>query len=133
MPVVSKNHKGCGRASWLLLFSAVQLGFPGLAASQNRTALDYSLALSSTALIVADWSQTLQVAHNPHRWSEANPFIGRHPSEGHVNTMMTLYVAWNAGALLLPKKPRRIWYIAVTVVEAVAVAHNLSMGLSIGF
>ena len=47
--------------------------------------------------------------------------------------MMTLYVAWNAGALLLPKKPRRIWYIAVTVVEAVAVAHNLSMGLSIGF
>jgi hypothetical protein len=109
------------------------LGFPSRAASQNRTALDYGLALGSTALIVADWSQTLQVARNRHRWSEGNPLIGRHPSEGHVNTMMTLYVAWNAGALLLPKRPRRIWYIAVTVIEAVAVAHNLEAGISIGF
>ena len=133
MAGVPAHHKSCGRASLLLLVLALLLGFPRLAASQDRTGLDYGLALGSTALIVADWSQTLQIARNPDRWSEGNPLIGQHPSEGHVNTMMTLYVAWNAAALLLPKTPRRIWYIAVTVVEAVAVAHNLSMGISIGF
>jgi len=106
---------------------------PTLAPAQRRTALDYGLAVGSTALIVADWSQALRIADNPDRWAEANPLVGRHPSEGRVNTMETLYLLWNGAALLLPKTPRRIWYAAVTVVEAVAVAHNLAIGISIGF
>ncbi len=109
------------------------LGLPRLVPAQHRTALDYGLAVGSTALIVADWSQALRIADNPGRWAEANPLIGRHPSEGRVNTMETLYLAWNGAALLLPKTPRRIWYVAVTLVEVVAVAHNLSIGIAIGF
>jgi len=109
------------------------LGLPRLAAAQRRTALDYGLAVGSTALILADWSQALRIANNPRRWSEANPLFGRHPTEGRVNTMETLYVVWNGAALLLPRTPRRIWYAAVTVVEVVAVTHNLSIGISIGF
>jgi len=89
--------------------------------------------VGSTALILADWSQALRIADNPRRWTELNPLVGRHPSEGRVNTVGVLYVASNAGALLLPRTPRRIWYAAVTVVEVVVVAHGLSIGLSVGF
>jgi hypothetical protein len=116
-----------------MLALAVLLGLPRLAAGQHRTALDYGLAVGSTALIVADWSQTLQLADNPRRWGELNPLLGRHPSEGRVNTLLSLAVISNGGALLLPKTPRRIWYAAVTALEAFAVIHNLSLGASIGF
>jgi hypothetical protein len=116
-----------------MLALAVLLGLPRLAAGQHRTALDYGLAVGSTALIVADWSQTIRVADNPGRWHEFNPLLGRHPSEGRVNTLLSLTVILNGGALLLPKTPRRIWYAAVTAIEVFGVIHNLSLGVSIGF
>ena len=109
------------------------LVLPRLVQAQHRTALDYGLAAGSTALILADWSQTLRMADNPRRWREINPLLGPHPSEGRVNTVAGLTVMLNGGALLLPKVPRRIWYAAVTVVEVVAVTHNLSVGAAIGF
>jgi hypothetical protein len=99
----------------------------------KRTAPDYGLALGSTALILADWSQTLQIIREAHTRHEGNPLLGRHPSEGRVNTMIGLAVTTNLAALLLPKRPRRIWYAAVTLIEGIAVTHNLANGLSIGF
>jgi hypothetical protein len=45
--------------------------------------------------------------------------------------MFSLAVITNSGALLLPKTPRRIWYAAVTALEAFGVIHNLSLGVSI--
>jgi hypothetical protein len=116
-----------------MLALAVLLGPPRLAAGQHRTALDYGLAVGSTALLVADWSQALRIADNPRRWYEHNLLLGRHPSEGRVNTVASLVVVSNGGALLLPKIPRRIWYAAVTALEVFVVAHNLSLGVSIGF
>ena len=75
-----------------MLALAVLLGLPRLAAGQHRTALDYGLAIGSTALILADWSQALRIAHNPCRWYERNPLLGRHPSEGRLNTVASLVV-----------------------------------------
>jgi hypothetical protein len=109
------------------------LVMPRLGAGQDRTALDYGLAVGSTALMVADWSQALRIADNPRRWYERNLLLGRHPSEGRVNTVASLVVVSNVGALLLPKTPRRIWYAAVTALEVFVVAHNLPLGVSIGF
>ena len=111
----------------------VLLGLPNLAAGQQRTALDWGLAVGSTALIVADWSQSLRIARNPGRWGEFNPLLGLHPSEGRVNTVLALAVVSNGAALLLPKRPRRIWYAAVTALEVFAVTRNLLGGISIGF
>ena len=127
----SGGWTSCGPSR--LLICLLLLAFPSLGASQRRTALDYGLAAGSTALIVADWSQALRMTRSPNRWYEANPLVGRHPSEGRINTLATLYIVWNAGALFLPKTPRRVWYVAVTLVEAVAVIHNLSIGVSVGF
>ncbi len=133
MASASQNAAKWGLGWRCVLALLLLLGRPRLAPAQHRTALDYGLAVGSTALILADWSQALRIADNPRRWTELNPLVGRHPSEGRVNTVGVLYVASNAGALLLPRTPRRIWYAAVTVVEVVVVAHGLSIGLSVGF
>jgi len=76
--------------------------------------------VSSTALILADWSQTLQIIREPHTRHEGNPLLGRHPSEGRVNTMVGLAVTANLAAFLVPKRPRRIWYAAVILIEGAA-------------
>jgi hypothetical protein len=101
--------------------------------AQQRTPSDYALAGLSTALIVADWSQTLQIAANPLRYREFNPLLGGHPSIGRVNTICALGVIANVAALRLPTTPRRIWYVAVLLIEGYAVSANLSSGLRIGF
>jgi hypothetical protein len=116
-----------------MLALALLLGLPRLAPGQHRSALDYGLAVGSTALILADWSQSLRIADNPGRWGEFNPLLGRHPSEGRVNTLFSLAVVSNGAAFLLPKTPRRIWYAAVTALELFGVIRNLSGGISIGF
>lgn len=48
--------------------------------------LDKTLLVASTAANVVDWGQTRTIAMNPDRWSETNPFLGKHPSVGEVNT-----------------------------------------------
>ena len=83
--------------------------------------------------MLADWSQTRQIARAPDRLHETNPLLGLHPSVGRVNTYCGLAVAANLAAFLLPKWPRRIWYAAVILIEGIAVTHNLTHGLSIGF
>jgi hypothetical protein len=95
--------------------------------------VDFTLAGLSTALIVADWSQTLRLIREPLTRHEGNPLLGRYPSEGRVNTMLSLAVLTNAAALWLPRRPRRIWHAALMLLEGVAVTHNLTHGLSVGF
>lgn len=100
-------------------------------AAQRRTPFDYGMAIGSTALIVADWSQT---SHFPKRdITERNLILGKHPSEGRINTLIGLAVLANVSASFLPKTPRRIWHGVVLVVESWAVVDNLSKGYRIGF
>jgi len=98
---------------------------PSHGGRNRRRAIDYGLAGASTALILADWSQTLQIIRGPGAHREGNPLLGCHLSEGRVNTMIGLAVSANLAAMFLPKRPRRIWYAAVTLIEGIAVTHNL--------
>jgi hypothetical protein len=91
-------------------------------ATAQRTALDYGLAIGSTTLIVTDWRQTLSFrARGDREW---NPVLGPYPSEGRVNTIIGLGVLANTAALLLPRTPRRAWYVMVILVEGYAVIRN---------
>jgi hypothetical protein len=112
-----------GRVGTVLLALGLGLWAPPVAA--QRRALDYGLAVGSTALIVADWSQTLTIARDP-CYCEGNVLLGRHPSAGRVNTYFGLVTAANLAALALPKTPRRVWYGAVIVIELLAVARNVA-------
>jgi hypothetical protein len=88
----------------------------------------------SSALLVADWAQTRQIARNAQMFSETNPILGRHPSVGRVN-------AYFATALLLnyvigrslDSGWRSAWFVGVGSIEANVVQRNLSIGLSLSF
>src|SRR5438132_81825 len=121
-PVTTASARAPRAVGW----TAVAAG----AAVAQRKALEYGLAIGSTALIVADWSLTIQVARSPDCIGESNPLLGAHPSVGRVNTYFGLVTATNLAAFALPKTHRRLWYEVVVVVEAFAVTHNLAHGLS---
>jgi len=89
--------------------------------------------VSSTALILADWSQTLQIIREPHTRHEGNPLLGRHPSEGRVNTMVGLAVTANLAAFLVPKRSAAHLVRRRHPHRGRGVTHNLTNGLSIGF
>jgi hypothetical protein len=98
---------------------------PAKALAQRRKALDYGLAATSTALIVTDWRQTLAFrARGDREW---NPILGPYPSEGRVNTIIGLGLLANAGALLLPKTPRRVWYVTMILLEGYAAIRNATI------
>lgn len=101
-------------------------------AAQQRKPIDYALATVTTGLLVADWSQTLQIARTSWRY-ERNPIMGRHPSVGHVNTVCGIEVLANLAVLALPKLPRRLWYLAFLPAQTLTVLHNRAIGLTIGF
>lgn len=85
------------------------------------------------ALMTVDWAQTRKIAKNPDRYSENNPILGSHPSTGEVDAyFLTCAVAHTAVAMALPPKYREWWQYVFIGVEAVAVGHNMSIGLGVG-
>lgn len=116
---------------WGVLPLALVLTTAGTLAGQGAqrarlTAPDYVLGLTSTALIVADWSTTLDISRRGGH--EMNPLLGMRPSEGRVNTMCALAVVGNLAASRLPKWPRRVIWLAVAAVEWNAVTSNRHLG-----
>ena len=96
------------------------------------TAEHKTLAVTTGALLAADWLQTRQIAKNPDKFHEYNPILGEHPSQGKVN----LYFLAAAGGLLLladflPADYRTGLMYGIVVVQAAAVANNLHEGISI--
>ena len=94
-----------------------------------------------TALHLADWAQTREIAEKPDEYHETNCALGDHPSKGEVDVYMggTLIAHWVISDLL-PTKWRvplidaqinpRAWWQSVTIgVEAACVVNNYSIGL----
>lgn len=67
-------------------------------------------------------------------YHEANPFIGKHPSQGKLNTIWVAgSLAHVAASVLLPE-PYRTWFQSGTLVlSASAVTHNYNLGFSLKF
>ena len=91
-----------------------------------------AVAAGAGVLLVADWLQTRQIAKHPDQFHEYNPILGEHPSQGKVNLY---FLAVTGGLLLiadfLPTEWRTPALYAVAAVQTVAVANNLSHGISI--
>lgn len=69
-----------------------------------------------------------------HKYSEINPFLGDHPSQGRINTYFVgMIVGHTAIARLLPNPYRRWWQGVFIVTEAGFVAHNFSIGARVEF
>jgi hypothetical protein len=98
------------------------------------TSDDTALQLVYTAITVADWSQTLHISRNPDQYFETNKHLGKHPSEGSVNTWFVSTIALNAAvSYILPKPYRTIWQGFWIGYEYGFVERNVSIGLKLSF
>lgn len=96
--------------------------------------IDLQRELVFQALLIADWKQTRQIARQPERYFERNPILGRHPSEGRVNSyMLTAGVLhWVISEKLSPKWRER-WQLVSLHIQANVVYQNYEIGLGLGF
>jgi len=102
----------------------------GQRSDQWRTT-DKALLVSSTALLMLDWFQTLGIAEID-TLHERNPILGRHPSAGTVNTYFLLTEAGNTiVALKLKGWKRSAWLAAVTAVELRALHRGARFGVTL--
>ena len=119
----------------LVIAVLVILAGDALAADDRAwTGLDTALQLTYTAVTIADWTQTLHIARNPGIYYETNPHLGRHPSEGRVNSWFAGCIALNAAiAAALPHPYRNIWQSFWIGYEYTYVESNINIGLKLSF
>lgn len=103
---------GCSSSSWTW--------------TKQNTALE----VVATGLHVADWMQTRYIAAHPDRFYEINPLIGKHPSDGQVNTYFALSHAGAMLATVLMPNPYRMWFQSLRIgVSGYLVSFNASKGI----
>ena len=113
----------------LLMLSLLLLGAPLNA--QKLTMRDQALRATSTALIFADWSMTMDGLSKG--LPESNPLLGKHPSRGYANTLIGSTLLLNVFAVphLHADDLRAFVWLAVIAIELDAVRANHSAGLSL--
>lgn len=86
-----------------------------------------------SALIIADWAQTRDIARRPDI-HERNPILGRNLSINKVNKYFALsLIAYNIAAYNLNPKWSRRLSISVGVMQGAVIANNLSLGVKFDF
>lgn len=90
-----------------------------------------------TALHVADWAQTRNIARSASvggSWIETNPILGPRPSQARVNRyfVATLAAHWAISYNLSPAL-RREWQIGTIALQAIVVRNNYQLGISASF
>lgn len=99
--------------------------------SDFTTAEKWWLAAAVTGLVV-DWRQTRYIAGHPQEYSERNPILGEHPSQGTVDAYFAASAVGTAMiAYALPHKWRKAWLIGVTSISVICISNNV--GIGVGF
>ena len=104
---------------------------------------DIALEVVWATFHIIDWGQTLNIADNPQKYRETNPFLSDHPSKGSVNLYMVAWlVAHPLITYVLPKEvvifdckiPLRAAFQTVSIgLSGYATIHNFGMGVHISF
>lgn len=85
-------------------------------------------------LHVVDWGQTLDIARQPERFHERNPFLGKHPSVGEVNAYASVWLLLHPTiSFVLPPPYRDVWQYVSIGVTGSAVVMNFAVGLRVRF
>jgi hypothetical protein len=95
---------------------------------------DYALQATWTALHIIDWGQTLDIAKDPDKFHENNPFIGKYPSVGRVNAIMAISTIVNPLVVhILPSKWRPYFQGLSMAITGTCVVNNYNLGLKVNF
>jgi hypothetical protein len=115
-----------------LSLGVLLLSAPAFAGERSKT--DYTLAGAFAVLHWADWRQTSDAISQPDRYEEANPLLGKNPSQAELDRFMIVGALIVGGiAILLDDVNRTNFLIGMVIVKSIAVGHNYSIGLRFGF
>lgn len=116
---LSKQYRGSVDS---LTISSIHINSP-----YHWTTAEISLAGIFVALVEIDAAQTRHFLH--HEIQEINPILGKHPSDGRINTLTTLGVlgAVGMGTVMPSGKWRKRWFGFLSVVETAFVIHNTNL------
>ena len=115
----------------ILLF----LCFPkSVIAADEWTTGDTYREVTAFVLRSIDWKTTLDIARRPQEFSELNPLLGHHPSEGKVNTYFLITsLIHPVISYYLPKDYRIAFQYISIGVSGTAGLTNLWSGLQIKY
>lgn len=102
--------------------------------AKNWTRQDSYRQATLTALICIDWLQTHEIVKDPDNRTEANPFLGDHPSMAKANLFILggIVLSWIvAGAL--PEGYRSGFQYVIIGAECSAIINNHNAGIRIRF
>ena len=87
------------------------------------------------ALLVADWAQTRYCIRHPEKgFYEQNALLGKHPSQGKIDAVVTLSAVGHYYiSSILPKEWRKAWQYVTIGIEGSVVVHNWSVGAKVKF
>lgn len=117
----------------VLFAAAMLLSLPSCQTARwDKT--EIALETAALTLHMVDWSQTLKIARNPAEYTERNPLLGRHPSEGKVNIFMGVWlIIQPVIANALPHDWRKGFIALTAAVKLGCVLNNANIGLGWGF
>lgn len=85
-------------------------------------------------LYMLDWGQTRTIARHPERRSEANAFLGEHPSAGRVDRYFAVTALAHVGvAYVLPSSWRAGFQYITIGIELSTVNRNRHLGIAVDF
>lgn len=116
------------------LAAGAALLFPAPACADDWREADTTREAIYLTLLAVDWAQTRNIARNPDRWQEYNPFLGDHPSVGRVDGYFITSGLLHVGiASALPARYRDVYQALGIGFQAGVVGHNFSLGISAKF
>lgn len=127
---VTREEAQTIRATVAKASAAVILALSGSVHAADFGRIDSALYSSMQWLTLTDAAQTLEIAKQPERFAEANPIIGKHPSESKVLGFMAARLTLqHIAAVSMPAYARPIVMGTLTAVYGGVVAHNYSLGI----
>ena len=95
---------------------------------------DWARQGAITALMVADYAQTVDIYRRPTEYHEVNVMVRQHWSESGIRNYFVASIAVNAAVTrALPADWRPAWQYGYLAFEALTVLHNRRVGLHFQF
>lgn len=140
-PIPSKRWAevalGAGAALAIACALSMCSGTAKAALCEEWSATDTALAVTASALTVADWLQTQDIVRRQTRGEdiiEINPILGLRPSRGAVNKYFLTTMVLGSILTCTLSSTHRKWLLGgVIALESAVVLHNRGLGLSIRF
>lgn len=126
-----KNFDKCTTIVLCLFIMTLSLLTPSSSYSfgswnQETTARELCFLFS----LSTDWKQTLEIAKNPDKFSEANPILGEHPDESKVHTYFAACALTHAFvAYMLPPEYSKIWQVTWIGIQSSVTDSNRDNGI----